>query len=398
MNREVNQLVEENMALVTHTIRKYFPEFINNTNIEYEDIFQVGCIALCKAAKRFDPTKNIQFSTYAVHTIRGELLKYRRDHMNSLRISRRLKELHGKIIYLENRGYTKKEIIKKLNITEEEYNETKIAFKSLISLDSIVNEDDEDKDLDLYSRIESEYNLEDHVLAKIELEQILDLLKQVLNCYEYKAIELLIFNQWSQEKIGEYLGVSQVQVSRINRQLRTVYLPAILDYLNGRPYRFNLLRRKLIKSEGQKMEKYREHINAIKKWAIENPNKSWVCSKILRDQGLEINNNRIYWVKQKAISELEKEGYTISNVGKNGKKTCLVKMEPQKIKEDIKKEENKINSNKEQVSLTNKLTIELNKEKLEVLHTALLGLIDLGTLSNKILEINLQYTFKDRSN
>ena len=87
-----NEIVESYLYMVDILIRKYL-----NKGVEYDDLYQVGAMALIAAVERFDPSKGYEFSSFATPTIIGEIKKYFRDKEWSVKVPRRLKELSGKI-------------------------------------------------------------------------------------------------------------------------------------------------------------------------------------------------------------------------------------------------------------------------------------------------------------
>ena len=87
-----NQLVEENLYMVDILIRKYLGK-----GVDYDDLYQVGALALVSAVERFDPEKGFEFKSFATPTILGEIKKYFRDKQWSLKVPRRMKEISSKV-------------------------------------------------------------------------------------------------------------------------------------------------------------------------------------------------------------------------------------------------------------------------------------------------------------
>ena len=87
-----NQIVEDHLYMVDILIRKYL-----NKGVDYDDLYQVGALALVQAVERFDPSKGYEFSSFATPTILGEIKKYFRDKQWSLKVPRRLKEISAKV-------------------------------------------------------------------------------------------------------------------------------------------------------------------------------------------------------------------------------------------------------------------------------------------------------------
>ena len=129
-----NEIVEEHLYMVDILIRKYL-----NKGVEYDDLYQVGALALVQAVERFDPERGFEFSSFATPTILGEIKKYFRDKQWSLKVPRRLKEISSKIqdvkdkLYSEyRRSPTVSEMAEATGFTEEQIIE---AIKSMTVLE-----------------------------------------------------------------------------------------------------------------------------------------------------------------------------------------------------------------------------------------------------------------------
>lgn len=185
--------------------------------IEYDDMFQSGCIGLTKAAKNFDLTKGVKFSTYAVPAILGEIRLLFREN-GYLKVSRKLKNLGIKINY-ERESFIKehereptiKELSKKLNIDPEQIIEAIEVSKTPISLNSSgINSEEKDADIDIPVFFDDE-----KISIKISLIQIF----KTLENKDKKLIYLRFFKGETQTKIAKSLGMTQVQVSRREKAL-----------------------------------------------------------------------------------------------------------------------------------------------------------------------------------
>lgn len=198
-----NELVENNVRLV-HSCCKRFA----GRGIEYDDIFQVGCIGLMKAADGFDETRGLCFSTYAVPTILGEIKRLFRD-TGAIKVSRSIKELSLKIQRerdsIEKSGgeATVSEIAAKLNVSDEEVAQAVSASRQVLSL----TYENEDGIGELQLPTES---YEEDICAKILID---DAIKK-LNSEEQDIIRLRYFDEKTQTESAAILGISQVQVSR----------------------------------------------------------------------------------------------------------------------------------------------------------------------------------------
>ncbi|PHS36292.1 MAG: RNA polymerase sporulation sigma factor SigF [Alkaliphilus sp.] len=209
--------------LVTHNlglIRSVMKRFVNR-GYDKEDIFQIGCIGLIKAIKKFDINYEVKFSTYAVPMIIGEIKRFMRDD-GMIKVSRALKQTATKIKYSKEefskkygRDPTLKELAEDLNIAKEEI---VIALESSIQPDylhDVIYQDDGDP-VYLVDKIEDKNTIEDEeIIDKILLKNAISKLGQ----RERQIIVLRYFKDKTQTEIAKILGVSQVQVSRIEKKI-----------------------------------------------------------------------------------------------------------------------------------------------------------------------------------
>lgn len=198
-----NELIENNVRLV-HSCCKRFV----GRGIEYDDIFQVGCIGLMKAADGFDESRGLCFSTYAVPTILGEIKRLFRD-TGAIKVSRSLKELSMKVQkekeLIEKAGgeATITDIAQKLNVSDEEVAEAISASRQVLSL--TYENDDGINELQLPTE-----SHENEICSKI----LVDAAIKRLNSEEQVIIRLRYFDEKTQTESAKILGISQVQVSR----------------------------------------------------------------------------------------------------------------------------------------------------------------------------------------
>lgn len=198
-----NELIENNVRLV-HSCCKRFV----GRGIEYDDIFQVGCVGLVKAADGFDETRGLCFSTYAVPTIMGEIKRLFRDS-GSVKVSRTLKELSLKVQrekeQIEKNGdeVTVSLLAKRLEVTAEEITEAMEASRQVISLTT--QKEDGETELQIPS-----CSFDNEVCSKILIDEAISR----LNMEEQEIIKLRYFLEKTQTESAKLLGISQVQVSR----------------------------------------------------------------------------------------------------------------------------------------------------------------------------------------
>lgn len=216
-NKEAQSiLVEKNIGLVWSIVKRFY-----NRGYEAEDLFQIGCIGLIKSINKFDKSYEVKFSTYAVPMIIGEIKRFIRDD-GIIKVSRSLKETANKIrvtreVMSKELGKepTISEIALRLNSTPEELAMAIEAGNAPESLYSTVSEGDSSPIL-LIDRINGNgLDNESDVIDKIALRQILDKLPE----RERQIIFLRYFKEKTQAQIAKMLGISQVQVSRIEKKI-----------------------------------------------------------------------------------------------------------------------------------------------------------------------------------
>ncbi len=219
------QLVEAHMALAAHLSRRYA-----NRGEPLDDLIQVSSIALVKAVERFDPERGVEFSTYATHTIVGELKRHFRDKGWAVRAPRRLQELYltlnqavSDLSQQLGRSPSIPELAGEVGVTVEEALaalEAGHAYR-FASLDSPGNGDDERNGL------RSFLGETDPGLSEVEDRAILAPLLATLGTREQAIVGLRFFGGLTQSEIAARLGVSQMQVCRIlTRSLETLRIRA----------------------------------------------------------------------------------------------------------------------------------------------------------------------------
>ncbi len=208
---ETKRLVEDNLRLVHSCCQRF-----KNNSIEYEDLYQVGCVGLIKAAENFDASLGFSFSTYAVPVILGELKRLFRD-TGPIKISRGLKELSYKTVRVKEqfcikygREPTVNELAKELGVTAEEIAQALCAGQTVMSM--TCESEDGEIQIDLPAKDESE-----NLLEKISVQTALDKLQEK----DKKIIILRYYKQKTQKETADSLGMTQVQVSRRERVILT---------------------------------------------------------------------------------------------------------------------------------------------------------------------------------
>jgi len=209
-------LVEKNIGLVWSIVKRF-----QNRGYETDDLFQIGCIGLIKAINKFDSSFDVKFSTYAVPMIIGEIKRFIRDD-GIIKVSRSLKEISNKARITKEimgkelgREPSVNEMAVRLNISPEELVMALEAGNTPESLYSTVGDGDNSPIL-LIDRIDGECNSKElDLIDRIALRQVLETLKP----REKQIIILRYFKEKTQVQIAKMLGISQVQVSRIEKKI-----------------------------------------------------------------------------------------------------------------------------------------------------------------------------------
>jgi RNA polymerase sporulation-specific sigma factor len=208
-------LIEENLGLVHHIVKRFL-----NRGYDAEELFQIGCIGLMKAVDHFDTEFDVKFSTYAVPLIMGEIKRFLRDN-GIIKVSRSLKENAWKIKNAQRelagpmgREVTIDEIAAETGLTIEEIVMAQEADVEVESLSKVVYQGD-GSEISLGDRIADEKDEHEVLLNHLFLEQLL----QALSEDERYLIKLRYFDNVTQTETAKKLGISQVQVSRLEKKI-----------------------------------------------------------------------------------------------------------------------------------------------------------------------------------
>ncbi len=214
--KAMNRLIEMNLPLVSSISKKFI-----NRGYDYEDLFQIGSIGLVKAIKNFDNSYNVKFSTYAVPMIMGEIKRFIRDD-GIIKVSRNVKSLARKLHF--DREIISKKLGREPTIEElSEYSgvgveEIVLAVESSASLQYLydtIHQDDGAPVL-LIDKISETGNEEDtDMIDKLALKEAL----KNLDNKSRQIIMLRYFKDKTQVQVAKMLGISQVQVSRIEKRV-----------------------------------------------------------------------------------------------------------------------------------------------------------------------------------
>ena len=213
------QYIKGNLRLVLSVIKRF-----SGSNENADDMFQIGCIGLIKAIDNFNTELDVKFSTYAVPMIIGEIRRYLRDY-NSIRVSRSLRDIAYKAIYAKEH-YLKEhlkeptidEIAKEIHIEKEMIVYALDAIQNPVSLYEPVYTEGGDT-LYVMDQIIDRKNREENWIENLSLQNAMER----LGSRERKIVELRYFQGKTQMEVSEEIGISQAQVSRLEKNaLRTM--------------------------------------------------------------------------------------------------------------------------------------------------------------------------------
>lgn len=209
------QLVEENLGLVFSVVKRFA-----GRGTEMEDLCQIGSIGLLKAIDHFDLSYDVKFSTYAVPMIAGEIKRFLRDD-GMIKVSRSLKETAYKTSLVKERlekrmgrEPTMEEVAAEVGISREEIVLAMESAAEVESLQKPVYQSDSN-DIYLQDRLEEKENENEKLLNRILLQNLL----KELESEERRLIYMRYFENRTQSEVGQALGMSQVQVSRMEKKI-----------------------------------------------------------------------------------------------------------------------------------------------------------------------------------
>ena len=207
------KLIEGNLRLVLSVIQRFSGRGENP-----DDLFQVGCIGLLKAIANFDPTKEVRFSTYGVPMIAGEVRRYLRDN-SAIRVSRSIRDVAYRVLQCKEaltlrlgREPTQEEIAKELDLPLAAVNEALDAVCAPVSLYDPVYSDGGDP-LTVMDQVRDTKNTEGSWMEHIALRDAF----RALNDREKQILSLRFYDGKTQMEVAGALGISQAQVSRLEK-------------------------------------------------------------------------------------------------------------------------------------------------------------------------------------
>lgn len=213
-----DRVVTENIRLVWSIVRRF-----TNRGHELDDLFQIGSIGLIKAIDKFDSSFEVKFSTYAVPMITGEIKRFLRDD-GMIKVSRSLKEIAGKVRITReilnnrlSREPTIEEISKEIGIEVEDI---VVALESNAEVESLYKTiyQGDGNAIYLIDKLEQTNDENEKIIDRLALKEIIDTLDQK----DREIIHLRYFMDNTQTDIAKKLGISQVQVSRLEKKILNV--------------------------------------------------------------------------------------------------------------------------------------------------------------------------------
>lgn len=208
-----SKLIEANSPLIKSVIKRF-----KDKGVEYDDLYQIGCIGFLKAIKNFNPDFNVKFSTYVVPMVIGEIKRFMRDD-GMVKVSRALKSLNlqinrfiEKFCQVEQRKPTIEELAKRFQVEEQDIIMAMDSAKMPVSIYTPL---DDDESSSLLDRIEPQEDFNEKMVDDIALKEVVKKLDE----RERKIILLRYYFDKTQSEIAKELNISQVQVSRLENKI-----------------------------------------------------------------------------------------------------------------------------------------------------------------------------------
>ena len=209
----LERLVSNNTGLVWNIVKRF-----NGRGYELEDLYQIGCVGLLKSIKRFNTDFEVQLSTYAVPYILGEIKRFVRDD-GPVKVSRSIKELSYRIKLVQKEYLDKKgrelEVTELSKILKTSKEDILIAIDSANRPESIDKNIGDSDDMTLMDKLKSNIDLEKEIINRITVKDLLDRLDEKSK----KIIMLRYFRGKTQCQVANLMGISQVQVSRMEKKI-----------------------------------------------------------------------------------------------------------------------------------------------------------------------------------
>ena len=210
---KMEELINKNVGLIWSIVKRFI-----GRGYETEDLYQIACMGFIKSIKRFDFKYEVKLSTYAVPYILGEIKKFIRDD-GIIKVSRKIKELGLKIRQIEKDYLVKngesisvKKMAEILNVSEEDVLSAIDAGKQVESINEEVYEEGSCEKIE---RIAIDSDEQTKLIDKLTITELVE----ALNVRDKEVIKLRFYKEKTQTQVAKILGISQVQVSRIEKRI-----------------------------------------------------------------------------------------------------------------------------------------------------------------------------------
>ncbi len=210
----MENLINHNKGLLWSIVKRF-----NHRGYDMEDLYQIACLGFIKCIKNFDTNFDVKLSTYAVPYILGEMKRYIQDD-GPIKVSRTLKELHVKILYAQKEHMKKtgndisiEELEKELKVSKEDIIMALDSQNPVSSIDEYTNNQEEGQTL--LDKLANNIDEANMVTNKITIMQLINSLKT----REKQIILLRYYKGKTQTEIAKILGITQVQISRIEKKI-----------------------------------------------------------------------------------------------------------------------------------------------------------------------------------
>ena len=213
----MEKLIEQNNGLIWSIVKRF-----SGRGYELEDLYQIGCMGFIKSIQRFDTNFDVKLSTYAVPYMIGEIKRYIRDD-GPVKVSRSIKELSIKIKELQREYFYKKgeeltinQIAKELKTAREDIILAMESSNTIESLENTTYTNQKDGNcIQLIDTLSNEQNEEEMITNKLVINQLIE----NLEARDKEIILLRFYKEKTQAQVAKILGITQVQVSRVERKI-----------------------------------------------------------------------------------------------------------------------------------------------------------------------------------
>lgn len=339
MNEEINKMVEENLNLVPFVVYKKFKGDISRNPDLLDEYIGVGNEALIGACKRFDESRGVKFSTYAVSTIWGEIQKFKRNKKNSIRLPGRLHK--AGIEYNRGKALNKDidTICKETGIKKEDIEEW-LENKNVINLDTPIKEPkDEGSNTTMLDMLSDDFDVEESVVEDIKYKEKMEMLEKALKPLEFQVVKLVESGVYKQNDLANILGISQTYISRILKRLTKLVGPTLEEYYSGEITLKEFCKRLKIKEDVFKLN-FDKEIKISCDWLINNPGEELNLGKVLKENNMDKSTYQRTRIKEKVLKKMLDDGYNVHEVPYGARGTRL-KLYESGQEENSKKENTK---------------------------------------------------------